>query len=105
MLAVLVDALDCMKRGASNGASAALRKAAREAGEWVHDTTDEHLFSFNCVCETLGVDPGALRESLSAWIAYGSRLTRRAPVLRETDVSISAGRRSKGAYGARGSRT
>jgi hypothetical protein len=99
MLAVLEDALDCMRRGASNPASAALRKAAREAAEWVNDTTDEHLFSFNCVCETLGIHPGALRESLSVWIAYGSRLTRRAPVIRETAVSISPGRRRNGARG------
>jgi hypothetical protein len=106
MLAVLVDALDCIRRGGSAVASASHRRAANEAVEWVSDARDDQLFSFNCVCETLGIHSGALRESLSGWLAGGLRLTRRAPVIRETavSVSISPHRRHRSRPGARGFR-
>ena len=93
MLAVLRDALDCLSTGESNGASIAQRKAAREAAQWISDTGDEHLFSFGCVCETLGIHPGALRDSLRNWIGYGQRLSRRSPVIRQSLVRISPYRR------------
>ncbi len=96
MLAMLGDALDCLRRGASESASSARRKAAREAAEWVNDTAEDHLFSFNCVCETLGIHPEALRESLEKWVAEGSRLARRAPVMSPGSVSTSPYRRRKG---------
>jgi hypothetical protein len=96
MLAMLGDALDCLRRGASESASSARRRAAREAAEWVNDTAEEHLFSFNCVCETLGIHPEALRESLEKWVTEGSRLARRAPVMSPGSVSTSPYRRRKG---------
>jgi len=95
MLAVLGDALDCLRCGISDAGGSARHRAAFEAAEWVRDTTADHLFSFNCVCETLGINPAALRESLGAWLAEGSRLARRAPVIRQTSVSISPYRRRK----------
>ena len=95
MLAVLRDALDCLSSGTSDAPSAAQRKAAREAAEWIRDASDDHLFSFGCVCETFGIHPGALRESLSNWIAYGPRLTRRSPVIRQTSVRLSPYRRPR----------
>jgi hypothetical protein len=93
MLAVLRDALDCLSSGESHGASIAQRKAAREAAEWISDTSDEQLFSFGCVCETLGIHPGALRDSLRNWISYGPRLARRPPVMRQSLVRTSPYRR------------
>jgi hypothetical protein len=96
MLAMLGDALDCLSRGASESASSARRKAAREAGEWVNNTAEDNLFSFNCVCETLGIHPEALRKSLEEWVAAGSRLARRAPVMGPGSVSTSPYRRRKG---------
>jgi hypothetical protein len=95
MLAVLGDALDCLKKGASEAARPAQRKAADEAGEWLNNTADDQLFSFNCVCETLGIHPGALRESLEKWMVRGSRLARRAPVMSPGSVSMSPYRRRK----------
>jgi hypothetical protein len=93
MLAVLRDALDCLSSGESNAASVAQRKAAREAAQWISDTGDEHLFSFGCVCETLGMHPGALRDSLRNWTTYGQRLSRRSPVIRQSLVRMSPYRR------------
>jgi hypothetical protein len=85
-----------LSRGASESASSARRKAAREAGEWVNNTAEDNLFSFNCVCETLGIHPEALRKSLEEWVAAGSRLARRAPVMGPGSVSTSPYRRRKG---------
>lgn len=104
MLAVLGDALDCLRSGASNEPSAAQCKAADEAAEWVRNTTDEHLFAFNSVCETLGIHPGALRESLTGWLAHGPRLSRRPPVIRQTSVRLSPYRLRKSTPGASGFR-
>ena len=101
MMAMLGDALDCLRNGASGSASATARKAADEAAEWVRDASDEYLFSFNNVCETLGIHPGALRESLNNWLAHGRRLNRRPPVIRETSVSISPYRQRKSSRGLR----
>lgn len=89
MLAVLGDALDCLRVGVSSEPSVAQRKAADEAAEWVRDTAHENLFSFNNVCETLGIHPAALRESLTSWLACGPRLSRRPPVIRQTSVRLS----------------
>ena len=88
MLAVLRDALACLSSGASGSASNS-RKEAREAAEWIGNKTDESLFSFNCVCETLSIHPDALRESLEHWLASGSRLTRRSPVIPDATPRVS----------------
>jgi len=89
MLAVLRDALACLSSGAPGLAGAGHRKEARDAAEWIGDRTDESLFSFNCVCETLGIHPNALRESLDAWLASGPRLMRRSPVIPETTARVT----------------
>jgi hypothetical protein len=89
MLAVLRDALACLSSGASGSARAPLRKEAYEAAEWIGNRTDESLFSFNCVCETLSIHPDALRESLDDWLASGPRLTRRSPVIPDAAPRVS----------------
>jgi hypothetical protein len=104
MNAMLGDALECIKKGASGPVNASQRREAEAAEEWVNDTSDEYIFSFNCVCESLGIHPGALRESLSKWILDGPRLTRRPPVVRATSVSISPYRRRRRTPDARGLR-
>jgi hypothetical protein len=89
MLAVLGDALDCLRSGASIKPSGSRHKASHEAAAWVSDKSDENLFSFNNVCETLGIHPDALREALTSWLACGPRLSRRPPVIRQTSVRLS----------------
>lgn len=81
MMAVLRDALGCLSAGSSGFASSAQRKEARVAAQWIADYDDEPLFSFGNVCETLGINPEALRESLSEWVGSGKRLVRRSPVV------------------------
>ena len=53
MLAVLEDAIACFE---STNAS-----LVQEAEEWIN-SNDDGIFSFNNVCETLGLDPDRLRK-------------------------------------------
>jgi hypothetical protein len=82
MLAVLADALECLSdRGAGGGR----RREAREAARWVEDENDDYPFSFNSICDALGINAAqALRMALNSWLASGSRLARRTPVTRQT---------------------
>jgi hypothetical protein len=83
MLAVMVDALECMSyRGLGNG-SAAGRKAAMEADRWIEEENDDYPFSFNSICDVLGIDAQSLRKAVGAWLASGRRLSRRAPVTQQ----------------------
>ena len=66
MLAVLADALTCFQKYL-----AARRKKGqnlfREADEWIFGAADDHLFSFENVCEVLGLDPPYVRRLLLQW--------------------------------------
>jgi hypothetical protein len=81
MLAVLSDALECLSdRGVTEGR----RREAIEAARWVEDEGDDHPFSYNSICDALGINAPALRIALNSWLASGSRLPRGAPVTRQT---------------------
>ena len=77
LLAVLADALECLS---DVSATTGRRKEAREAARWVEDENDDYPFSFNLICDALGINAAAL----NPWIASGSRLARRTPVTRQT---------------------
>ena len=63
MLAVLVDAINLLQ--SARGANGTRRSSVySEARQWVFAPNNEHAFSFNNVCEGLGIDPAMLRERL-----------------------------------------
>ncbi|HXF77048.1 MAG TPA: hypothetical protein VNN13_13195 [Methylomirabilota bacterium] len=66
MLAVLEDAIACYQKYAvaRDGKGKSL---FREAEEWVEDRSGEGIFSFNSICESLGLNPDYLRRGLSEW--------------------------------------
>ncbi len=66
MLAVLVDALQCLQTGA-RGRTAIRRQAFAETEVWIADRKGRGPFAFETVCETLGINPDWLRESLGEW--------------------------------------
>lgn len=82
MLAVLTDALDCLNGFAIDARGSARRLEARRAAQWIEQDGDLYLFSFNSVCETLGIDPDALRAKLRSWRASNRRLASRFHVVR-----------------------
>jgi hypothetical protein len=68
MLAVLEDGIRCFQEHLRNPRSNP-RLLSQQAEEWIRAVDYEWPFSFNNVCETLGIDPSALRGALLAWKA------------------------------------
>jgi hypothetical protein len=68
MLAVLEDGIRCFQEHLTNPRSNP-RLLSKQAEEWIRAVDYEWPFSFNNVCETLGIDPEALREKLVTWKA------------------------------------
>ena len=64
MLAVLMDALDQLKKPPMNDRQGQLRD---EALEWIQAQGDNALFSFESVCGYLDLDADYLRKGLLKW--------------------------------------
>ena len=67
MLALLEEAIACFQ-GRFFKPSRTNDKLFQEAEEWIN-SNDEGAFSFINVCESLGLDPEALRKGLERWKA------------------------------------
>jgi hypothetical protein len=67
MLAVLVDALQCLRTRAPGERIAIQRRSLAEAEAWIADRKGQGPFAFETICETLGINPDWLRESLREW--------------------------------------
>ena len=67
MLAVLEDAIACFQ-GHFFKPSRTNEMLFKDAEEWIKSEA-EGVFSFNNVCETLGLDPKRLRKGLDQWKA------------------------------------
>jgi hypothetical protein len=48
-----------------------------EAREWLFTDGVEHVFSFNSVCSSLGLDPGYIRRGLKRWEEHAQRKKQR----------------------------
>lgn len=68
MLAVLEDGIRCFQEHLRNPRSNP-RLLSQQAEQWIRAIDYEWPFSFNNVCETLGIDPAALRSALLSWKA------------------------------------
>ncbi len=66
MLAVLEDAVACFQKHvfARDGKGKAI---FREAEEWILAQNSDWLFSFENICEVLGIDPRYARQGLMRW--------------------------------------
>jgi|SRR3989338_8451761 len=72
MLAVLENGLACFQSCLFQPSSSN-QKLSQEAEEWI-SSEEEDVFSFNNVCETLGLDPEKMRKGLRQWKARQMRL-------------------------------
>jgi hypothetical protein len=101
MLAVLVDALHCLQTGARSR-TGNQRQAFAEADVWIADRKGRGPFAFGTVCETLGINPDWLRESLREWRRQQlsgntmRRQIRRSPTRRSGQIGSSLRRRRQG---------
>jgi len=75
MFAVLSDAIECFQRyaGAADEKSRALHD---EAAAWIANHETDWPFSFENICETLGLNPSYLRLGLMRW--RHARISRKA---------------------------
>lgn len=66
MLAVLEEAISCFQRYvlAQGGKG---KRLFREAEQWIMEKDNGWLFSFENVCEVLGLSPGFVRSGLLRW--------------------------------------
>lgn len=75
MLAVLEDAIDCLQKHATCIAGKN-KKLFDETIGWIQTEDDDWLFSFNNVCDTIGLNPGHLRRALLETAAARYRVKR-----------------------------
>ncbi|MDZ7379247.1 MAG: hypothetical protein ONB06_07855 [candidate division KSB1 bacterium] len=66
MLAVLEDAITCFRKYSftRNGKG---RGLFREAERWICDENDDSPFSFEMICDVLGLSPSYVRRGLMEW--------------------------------------
>jgi hypothetical protein len=92
LLAVLEDAMRCYQTYADSR-NRAQRRLFVDAEMWLMDRRATSVFSFETVCENLGIDPSCLRAGLRRWRLQQlngmnpSRLTRRSPVTSTSRIS------------------
>ncbi len=67
MLALLADAINVYQQGATSR-STRKRLLYVDAERWIMaDSPNRHCFSFENVCESLGINPAVLRRRMIAW--------------------------------------
>ena len=92
MMAVLEDALRCFQNN-GDAKSGPRKRLFVDAEQWLCGEVGDGPFSFETVCETLGIEPGFLRNGLKEWRAQQlagvttRRLARRSPVVRSGKIS------------------
>ena len=94
-MAVLEDALRCFQHHA-DAKTGARKRLFTEAEQWLCGESGDGPFSFETVCETLGIEPQFLRAGLKQWRAQQlagpapRRLVRRLPVVRSGRIRAPA---------------
>ena len=73
MLAVLQDAIDCLQKHATC-VGGKKKKLFDETVGWIQTEDEDWLFSFNNVCDTVGLNPGRLRSALLEMVAEKDRV-------------------------------
>src|SRR5229473_6736479 len=100
MMAILEDALRCFQNNA-DAKGGPRKRLFSEAEQWLIGEGGEGPFSFETVCETLGIEPQFLRRGLRDWRSQQlagvstRRLARRSPVVRSGRISAPARRDAK----------
>ena len=69
MAAVLENAIECLTRGNGGGTRGKHWRAFLDACDWVANERRDWPFAFANLCDFLGLDPTAVRESLEPLIA------------------------------------
>jgi hypothetical protein len=66
MLALLEDAINCYQDN-MNSRSSKKKRLFEETEQWILEAGGDWIFSFDSVCETLGLNPAYVRQGLLRW--------------------------------------
>jgi hypothetical protein len=66
MMAVLQDALDCFRKHAFSQDQRS-RQIFRDAQDWIFAADRQWCYSFENICDALGLDPDYVRRGLERW--------------------------------------
>ena len=66
MLALLEDAINCYQDN-MNSRSSKKKRLFEETEQWILEAGGDWIFSFDSVCETLGLNPAYVRHGLLRW--------------------------------------
>jgi hypothetical protein len=80
MLAILADAIDCVRNNLL-GRRMKTKRLFNEAAAWIFAVDTEWIFSFDNICEHLALDPMCVRRDLLGWMekALANRSLGRTP--------------------------
>ena len=78
MLAILQDGIHCY-RDNLNASGGKKKRDFDEASAWIVDADGDWVFSFESVCEALGLNPQYLRQGLLRWTERVGKTPARAP--------------------------
>jgi hypothetical protein len=67
MLAILEDAINCFQDNLL-AQNVRRRRLFEEAEEWIVEVDGDWVFSFENICEALGVNPAYIRQGLLRWV-------------------------------------
>ena len=83
MVAILEDAVSCLSKDPRR-CPRQQRRSFEEARSWINASdSDDWIFSFSNVCETLGFNPGYLRRGLNQWTALSANRAGEKPRLKK----------------------
>ena len=69
MAAILSDGIEAyILQSSSNSVSSRRSKNKFDAAEWIENNDDSYVFSFDCVCKSLGINPSYLRYGLKRYL-------------------------------------
>ena len=89
MLAILEDGIACFQKHlfARDGKGKAL---FRDSETWIEEKNSEAVFSFDSVCECIGLDPDYLRRGMRTWKAQALANQIVAPAEHNAPTSVKA---------------
>jgi len=103
ILAILEDAIHCFQNNLF-AQSVKSKRLFREAEEWIVEVGSDWVFSFENICETLGLDASYMRQGLLRWMIVHLGKQRSGQVIQKENkkkltayamaTSLSAGRAS-----------
>ena len=86
MLAILEDAVGCFRNGL-NVRDHRRRELSKDSEAWIREENGDRLFSFEHVCDILGVDARSIRNELLKWQQETAKHEGQANILPLTRVS------------------